>query len=169
MNSDNDYKKYKIKVSSMIELNEYDNFGMELLLQPNMVLSIINQIPTGNVPILYTCGDLKRYKLFELCLNSIFHFGEIMLNDKNKDNGKCIDKNVRNDFISRYLNVFGGHGTIDPHRIWGIDTGTFVDTKPLRKNDYRYKLVEIIFTSEYFNALNLQHHIQFTQGVKLIK
>ena len=92
-NIDGNYIKYCKKIESLMSSNNIDYIANELLLQPNLILSIIDN--EKKEPLL---GIVTRYdnniKMFVLILNSIFHFGEIMLH-----NSKYEQR-----FISDYFN-----------------------------------------------------------------
>ena len=104
----------------MLEKNDYENIGNELILQPNLILSIIDD--KEKKPILATSGRNgyeTNYKIFNLIFSSIFHFGEIMLGESLNisENKEDIDLT----FIEKYLNfdkcyeivrVIGGGNTV---------------------------------------------------------
>ena len=123
-NTNNNYNRYKSKILQIIECKDMNQLSKHLFLRPNCILSMINYY---NAPYLYEAGraDLK---MFELFLDCIFHFGEILLNEKKPlnynvgcyenfdklDNIK-IDSCVSNhkSFVQKYLNfTLGGRHCI---------------------------------------------------------
>ena len=116
-NTNNDYNRYKGKILQIIRDKDINQLGKHLFLRPNCILSMIGD---RNGPYLYEAGQTGSIKMFELFLGCIFHFGEILLNEKkpldynvgcykNYDKSdkseinSCISKNHKL-FVQKYLN-----------------------------------------------------------------
>ena len=108
-----DYDKYNNKIMSMVNDNNIIEFGRELLLKPNIILSIMCQYSLEYVPLLYMTREF--IKLHELCLHSLFHFSTMYLNENINEKNINMDKS----FISKYLNFKNCHEPI-------IEYSTFV-------------------------------------------
>ena len=95
-NTYNNYNKFKTKISILIKENDVNQFARHLFLRPNCILSMIND---KGEEYLYTVGKRgSSNQMYSLFLDCLFHFGEILLNEKKPNNGN-IDcyKNFTND------------------------------------------------------------------------
>ena len=136
-NIDNNYSKYKDKANIMLETSNYDAIGSELMLQPNMIVSILGKDHRygTTAPLLHLSGLLSNSKCFELILSGILHFGLIILNgikeeqEQEQTQGKK-NKNAKKKiplkeqgllFIDRYLNYRSGN-LFGWNDCWGINT-----------------------------------------------
>ena len=153
-NVDGDYDKYKTKVNKLIDGGDFEGIGNELILQPNLILSIIRR---NALPLLHFCYNFKLHQLF---LSNIFYFGEVVLNesiDKDKDKGDSNgDSNSKSKsketlFISKYLNFnrCDDEVLMTFNRFWGINANNILSRK-----DGHYKSIETIMKSKYFNGLS---------------
>ena len=77
----NDYENFKTKMYTLVHDNDLEKLSKQLLFQPNMVLSVIR----NNRPLLDAIGSTKQYRMYELFLRCLFHFGEIVLNQSKPD------------------------------------------------------------------------------------
>ena len=103
-NTNNDYSRYKGKILQIIRDGDINSLGKHLFLRPNCVLSMIND---KNGPYLRDIGKTGSIKMYKLFLDCIFHFGEILLNEKkplNYDAGcyKNFHKSKINDYVSNH-------------------------------------------------------------------
>ena len=103
-NSYNNHEKYKRKILEIIHDTNLTQLSMHLFLRPNCVFSIINNV-SFEYPefapclykILYNCNSEKMSLLYLDCL---FHFGEILLNEKkplNYNVGRYSNSNSNSD------------------------------------------------------------------------
>ena len=75
-NTYNNYSKYKNKILSLTkDSNTINQLALHLFLSPNCIFSMIGE----KGPFLSNINNPKMYNLFLDCL---FHFGEILLNEK---------------------------------------------------------------------------------------
>ena len=135
-NINNNYKKYSTKILSIVGDGDINQFCMNLFLRPNCILSMITYGKYYTTPYLYNIGQTNSSKMIELFLDCMFHFGEILLNEKkpidynvgwyNDYSSKDLDKINIDDltsnhktFIQTYLNFSFGHFPC-------IDNSTFV-------------------------------------------
>ena len=72
--NNNNYQNYATKIDTLIADNDLNTFSKQLFFQPNMIFSRIG--------LLITIGAAQKYRMYELFLNCLFHFGEILLNEK---------------------------------------------------------------------------------------
>ena len=132
-NINNNYDQYKKKILSIIKDKDINQLAMHLFLRPNCILSMINDhglnYDTTHTPCLYKIGFHENSsKMIELFLDCMFHFGEILLNEKkpiiynkgiyddfSKDKiGNIISKHKT--FVQMYLNFsFGSRPCINCH------------------------------------------------------
>ena len=77
--TNNDYSRYKRKILQIIRDRDMNQLGKHLFLRPNYILSMISD---EHGPYLCDVGRTDSIKMFELFLDCIFHFGEILLNEK---------------------------------------------------------------------------------------
>ena len=82
--NNNDYGKFKKKIEHLIHDGDIEKLSKQLLFQPNMVLSLIRNGNSAR-PILSLIGSQKQYRMYELFLNCLFHFGESVLDEKEPD------------------------------------------------------------------------------------
>lgn len=106
---DDNYINYCSKVSVILDSGDMDSLTNELILQPNMILSIvIDYLYSGNsrAPLLLQCGlNFTRngnIKMFELFLNGLLHYGDVILN--------------QSEFLKKYLNFAHTQGIISSMR-----------------------------------------------------
>ena len=130
--TNNNYSKYKNKILEMINDYDINQLGTHLLLRPNCILSMIYYNNSGyrkncSFPYLYIIGQTNSLKMFELFLDCIFHYGEILLNEKQPlnynvgfyddfNNKDKIDNSLlkHNLFIQKYFNFsLGDYPLID--------------------------------------------------------
>ena len=125
-NRNNNYDRYKAKIGQIIKDNDINQLQKHLFLRPNCILSMIDQC---SGPYLKYVGDNGSIEMYELFLDCIFHFGEILLNEKqplnynvgcyktyDKEDKSTFDSCVANQklFIQKYLNFsLGDNPCID--------------------------------------------------------
>ena len=105
-NIDGDYEKYTQKIVSMMYNNDRLNITKQLILRPNVVLSVlIKQKDTGSIYYRYLpalCAicqyNDQNDKLFQLFLACLFHFSNVILGEQT--NGRY-NYNV---FLNKYFN-----------------------------------------------------------------
>ena len=115
-NTNNNYNRYKRKILQIIQNKDMNQLGKHLFLRPNCILSMINDI---DGPYLYYVGLTDSIKMFLLFLDCVFHFGEILLNEKkplnynvgcyknfDQSDKRKIDVCISNQklFVQKYLN-----------------------------------------------------------------
>ena len=115
-NTNNNYNRYKSKILEIIKDNNVSQLTIHLFLRPNCILSMFNDYHRS--PYLYSIGKTRSLKLFELFLDCLFHFGEVLLNEKKpfRCNNGCYEKFNNNDdillkhklFIQKYFNFTFG-------------------------------------------------------------
>ena len=93
--NNNDYPNFQTKINTLINDNDISKLSKQLFFQPNIVLSLIND---NSEPLLATIGLTKQYRMYELFLNCLFHFGEMILNEREPNNISTIySKDINND------------------------------------------------------------------------
>ena len=94
-NNDNNYEIYKNKIWTLSRYNNINQFSIELILKPNIIISMFSTNSFGYVPLLYRLGRFGygRNKIFLLFLETLFHFNNIIL----KNDEKYL-------FLNKYLN-----------------------------------------------------------------
>ena len=140
------YTLYKQKINQLVETNDVHGITKQLLLQPHMVLSIIssNNKQDGSVPLLYTLGQNNNIKLYELFVNSLFHFSQIVLESDNSDNSNNNDdKSI--SLLKKYIN-FECDNLICKEYFWGLNTCK------MNKDSVKYEMIDSIMSSKYFHA-----------------
>ena len=115
-NRNNNYDRYQLKISQIIKDKDINQLGKHLFLRPNCILSMIRHI---DGPFLFHVGREGSIEMYELFLDCIFHFGEMLLNEKkpsnynvgcytnyNKYSKSSVDSCVANHqlFIQKYFN-----------------------------------------------------------------
>ena len=117
-NTNNNYNKYKIKILTIINDKDINQLSFHLFCRPNCILSMINfeDDECGGGPYLYYVNESNSYKMSSLFLDCLFHFGEILLNEKKPLNCNIgcyndFEKNKINSilsnqkvFVQKYLN-----------------------------------------------------------------
>ena len=117
-NTNNNYDKYKTKILGMIQDKDINQLSKHFFLRPNCILSMLEYCEYYTVPYFASISrkDHKASKIHSLFLDCLFHFGEILLNEKKplSCNIGCYDefrKNKIDDivsnhklFIQKYLN-----------------------------------------------------------------
>ena len=81
-NTYSENNKYKTKILSLIKNKDLNQFASHLFLRPNCILSMFTCPYKTWVPLLYDVGATQSLKVFSLFLDCLFHFGEILLNEK---------------------------------------------------------------------------------------
>ena len=123
----NNYDRYKSKILQIIKDKDIDQLGKHLFLRPNCILSMIL---SGLGPYLVEVGETGSIKMYELFLDCIFHFGEILLNEEKPQNynvgcyknyelsdKSTVDSCIANHklFIQKYLNFSLGDSPCISH------------------------------------------------------
>ena len=78
-NRNNNYDRYQAKIKQIIKDKDMNQLGKHLFLRPNCILSMIDG---RQGPYLCNVGREGSIEMYELFLDCIFHFGEILLNEK---------------------------------------------------------------------------------------
>ena len=105
--------RYQAKIKQIIKDNDMNQLGKHLFLRPNCILSMIDDAWSG--PYLNIVGYNGSIEMYELFLDCLFHFGEVLLNEKEplnyNENYHMFDKNVVNSclanhklFVQKYFN-----------------------------------------------------------------
>ena len=103
--NDHNSENYKSKITLFIQNGNINYLTKELIWQPNIVLSMIDN---ATQPFLCLNATMtKNLKLFEMFLGALFHFGNNI---------------VGKDYIKKYLNFNQCHGHIikDKHFVKSI-------------------------------------------------
>ena len=132
---DCNYDRYHSKIIRLIHNCDYDGIGMELLLEPNMILSLIKEgqeYQKKERTLLAFIGDtlpqLNNIKMFELFSSCLLHFNQITTLSSNTNNNNDNDDNDDNKgddmvpFMTKYLNWSGCAMTVGP---WSIVKSIF--------------------------------------------
>ena len=86
---DGDYEKYKSKMCVLIGKNDYKSCGIELLLQPNLVLSLVTKDWVAEGPIMQECGKLynrnTNTKLFDIFLSTLYYYNKTYFSESNRN------------------------------------------------------------------------------------
>ena len=169
-NIDANYEKYKAKVLSLVIENNLSQFSKEILLKPNIMINIIEKCAFYGqtiAPLLYHIGRNKNSKMFELFLDCLYHFGNVILDDTNNKNSKTDEKEKEKEkgkeivksgatfqFFEKYFNNQKcNQAMIGYTTFWGIDANG---------GDKNLKLIEKIMKAPYFHGLNQKEgHIQW--------
>ena len=135
-NTYNNDVKYKNKIVSFIYNNDINQLSKHLFIRPNCILSMICKNKYGKeiVPLLHhILSNSTLLKAELLFLDCLFHFGEILLNEKKPEN--CNIERYNTDdgytntidklYIQKYLNF--GYGS-DPY----ISESSFVKYTSMR-------------------------------------
>ena len=72
---DGSYHNYKNKINKLIENYDMKYFTTEIILKPNVIISFINK----ENPLLQWLGFHDKPKMFELFVDSLFHFDDNVL------------------------------------------------------------------------------------------
>ena len=144
-NSNNNYTKYQTKILSFISENNWNDLAKELFLKPNCILSMIKSRDSAyqHAPLLAVVGkhDATRDKMYKIFIHFLFHFGEIILNEKapNEYNVNCY--NDLNDPFDKchIVNIDQFKNEEEKNREKGIIT--------LKKAPIEHK----VFLAKYFN------------------
>lgn len=169
----------------MVANSDYGGIGTELMLQPNMILSIINTDTSMDgyvTPLLFNCGQYyhKNSKIFDLVLSSIFHFSAFMLGEtdietnnnetklsKDKFSNENINKNKRTIishkghylFLDKYFNFNNCQYIINYQLFWGIELiNSASDNKYQRIN---YDTISMIMSNNRFQGLSQVMYCEF--------
>ena len=134
--NNNDYENFKTKINTIISDNDLDKMSKCLFFQPNLVLSIIKY----KKPLLSHIGSDKQYRMYKLFLDCLFHFGEVLLNEKEPDRPCTIYDKDNNTMGEKSDNYNTGY-----------------DAKDYPPDD-RYKKIDAN------NKLFLQKYFNFTHG-----
>ena len=145
-NNNNNYTKYQTKILSFISENNWNDLAKEIFLKPNCVLSMIKCRDSAyqHVPILALAGshDGTLDKMYKIFIHFLFHFGEIILNEKapNEYNTNCY-KGLNDPYDkSHIVNIDEFKNEEKKNREKGIII-------PMKKPPIEYKL----FLQKYFN------------------
>ena len=144
-NSNNNYTKYQTKILSFISENNWNDLAKELFLKPNCVLSMIKSRDSAyqHAPFLAVVGirDLTGVKMYKIFIHFLYHFGEIILNEKapNEYNVDCY-KDLNDPFDkSHIVNIDEFQNEEEKNREKGIVI--------MKKPPIEHKL----FLAKYFN------------------
>ena len=80
-NENGKYQSYNLKLLSIINDKNTNQLAQELLVRPNLVFSLIEK-DGSFVHGLDFVGKIGHEKMMSLYLDCLFHFGEIVLNQK---------------------------------------------------------------------------------------
>ena len=161
-NIDCNYNEYKSKIGVFVENNDLERLGNELLLEPNLGLSIIDSpYETANgfhVPFLYQLSQFMsttataNFKMFQLFMNSLIHFGEVILNSsegKDKDKDKEKEEAPGTKWLRKYFNFNNGDMVISYDYFWGVSTELMKSM-----DDVYCKMIKMIMECDYFNGVS---------------
>ena len=98
-NINNNYEKYKNKILSIIQNNNIDQFSIELLMKPSIIMSMFGYEGDEDCDILllFHIGlQEESNKAISLFIDCLFHFNDIFLSDRERDK--------KFSFLKRYLN-----------------------------------------------------------------
>ena len=149
-NIDDNYSKYKSKISKFITIGDAINLTKELFWKPNIVLSILHldrgvsspgRFKPLFVPVASQFGasDVEFLLLFFNCL---LHLGLVLLNEQPNT-----DKNA---FLKKYFNFNNLHGKIVSKKwFFGIDANLLDSPKSIQ-----YEIVENMMKQSYFQGLS---------------
>ena len=160
--NDSNYQGYSLKIESMIKNYEISNSTKELLLLPNVVLTIIQSYDPDQsdaicfVSLLYHIGKRScDVKIFNL--SSIYHFSQSMLGVKNKD--KDEKDSLGKKFLIKYLNFGSGKRIICTTKFGhGELNVTWIDMS--KENEYSNKPIVKDFGEKLMSLIesnNTQH------------
>ena len=86
-NTNNNCEKYKNKILGMINGKNVSQLASHLFLRPNCILSMIGDKERHESrPYLFSIGYIRDFKMYELFLDCLFHFGQVLLNEKKPKN-----------------------------------------------------------------------------------
>ena len=143
---DLNYKTYKAKVDKLIANNNITHFFRELVMSPNIILSIISSNNRGDsvlYPLMYSLGgNIKLFQLFYQCMHN---FAIKLLGDKDG-----------NEYLSKYLNYNNCYCLIAYNTFWGIGT------MGLNTKSTQYQLIETIMKSDNFKGLS---HVKSSEEI----
>ena len=111
-NTNNNYKRYKLKILELIKDDNINQLTMHLFLRPNCILSMFDERFEAYRPYLFTVGGTHSSKMFELFWNCLFHFGEILLNEEkplNYNIGCYNDYDVKTVTKDKIDNIISNH------------------------------------------------------------
>ena len=124
-NENSDIQLYKGKIISMINQDNLSLLSKEIFLKPNVIMSLIEPESSSystksNQLLLYWIAreSTYKFKLLHFFVECLFHYGEIILNEKFIENNSNNDSNDNNSdsnsssnkqendklFLTRYLN-----------------------------------------------------------------
>ena len=136
-NTDKDYEMYSNKIYNMITDNNINKLGKELLLKPNIVISIIANRLGSDVPLLSIIGSNENVKMFDFFLDFLLHYCNLLVFNVNGNVNRIENDNINsqsvvsslfqnkkstpNPFLKKYLNYNRlGYSIVDDDRFWGL-------------------------------------------------
>ena len=101
-NENRNYQTYNRKILAIVKSKNINQLTTQLLVNPNLVFSFIEKNQFSHQPLLYFVLQTGNSKLISLFWDCLFHFGEIILNQKLDCNATNLNTNHIFVFIQKF-------------------------------------------------------------------